>query len=182
MVPGQFGDVHEAVDAAEVDERSRQEATQADVDDEAALDDFDDLASDRLASLELLFDSDPAALVLGALLRQDQTAVLIFLLQDERLDLVADLDELGRIGILANGELARGNDAFGLEPDVNENLVALDLDDRAIDQVAFIKFSKGAIDHSVHLVVRDLGKIDDVGILDVGQNGPLSNLGTRQHD
>ena len=31
------------------------------------------------------------------------------------------------VGILADGELANGNDALGLETDVHENLVALNL-------------------------------------------------------
>ena len=176
-------EVHvEVLDAAQVDERRGQEAAQPDVDDEAALDDFDDLADDRLASLELLFDGNPGALVLGALLGEDQAAVLVFLLQDQRLDLVANLDELGGIRVLADGELAGGDDAFGLEPDVDQNLVALDLHDRAIDQVAFVEFGEGAINHLIHLLVADVGEVDDVGIFDLGQNGPLSLSGTRQHD
>ena len=46
----------EVLDATEVDERRRQEAAQADVEDETALDDLDDLALDVLAGVELLFD------------------------------------------------------------------------------------------------------------------------------
>ena len=176
-------EVHvEVLDAAQVDERCGQEATQADVDDEAALDDFDDLAGDRLASLELLLDGNPGALVLGALLREDQTTVLVFLLQDEGFDLVANLDEFGRVSILANRELADGNDAFGLEADVNQDFVALDLDDRAVDEIALVKLGQGAIDHLIELLVSDVGEVDDAGIFDLGQNGPLSLSGTRQHD
>ncbi len=76
----------EVLDATKVDERRRQEAAQADVEDETALDDLDDLALDVLAGRELLFDLAPGTLVLGALLGEDETAVLVFLLEDESLD------------------------------------------------------------------------------------------------
>ena len=171
----------EILDAAQVHEGCGQEAAQADVDDEAALDDFDDLAHDRLAGLELLFDGNPGALVLCALLGKDQATVLVFLLKNQGLDLVANLDEVGGIGVLADGKLAYGNDAFGLEADVDKDLVALDLHDRAVNKVALVKFGQGAIDHLIHLLVGDLGEVDDVGILDLSQNGPLSLSGTRQH-
>ena len=85
------------LDATKVDQGSRQEAAQADIEDEAALDDFDNLAGNNLAGLELLFDLNPGALVLGTLLGQDQTTVFIFLLQDEGLDFVAESNDIGRI-------------------------------------------------------------------------------------
>ena len=47
----------------------------------AALDHFDDFAGDHFAGLELLFDADPRALVLGALLGKDEAPVLVFLLK-----------------------------------------------------------------------------------------------------
>ena len=165
----------------QVDEGCRQKAAQSDVDDQAALDDFDDFAGDGFAGLELLFDADPGAFVLGALLGQDETAFLVFLLEDEGLDLVAEGDDLGGIGILADGELAGRNDAFALEPDVEQNLVMLDLHDGALDQIAFVEIGQGAIDHRVHLLVADVLEIDDGRVLDVGQNGPLSSTGTLRH-
>ena len=79
----------EVLDATEIDERSRQEAAQADVEDESTLDDLDDFAFDILAGVELLFDLAPGALVLRALLGKDKTTVLVFLLQDERLNSIA---------------------------------------------------------------------------------------------
>ena len=126
----------QVLDATQVDQRRRQEAAQADVQDQAALDNLDNLAGDGLASLELLLNADPGALVLGTLLGQDQTAVLVLLLQDQSLDLVAEIDDLGRIGVLADGQLADGHNALGLESDVHQHLVMLDLDNRAVDQVA----------------------------------------------
>ena len=70
----------EVADAAQVDERRGQEAAQADVDDEAALDDLDDRTGDDAVGFLLRLDVAPRALVLRALLREDQAAVLVLLL------------------------------------------------------------------------------------------------------
>ena len=86
----------EVADAAHLDERGRKEAAQADVEDEATLDDLDDRALDDAVGLFDLLDGAPGALVLRALLGQDQPAVLVLLLEDEGLDGVADGDDLGR--------------------------------------------------------------------------------------
>ena len=163
----------EILHAAQVDQRCRQKATQADVEDKTALDDLDDLALDVLAVVELLLDADPGALVLGTLLGEDETTVLVLLLEHEGLDLVAQADDLGRIDIAADGKLAHGNDALGLEADVKQDLVAVELHDGASDQVAFVKRIDGAIDEGVHLLVGDLGCIDDGRILDYAQEDPF---------
>ena len=76
----------EVADAAQLDERGRQEAAEADVDDEAALDDLDDRTGDDAVGLLDLLDVAPRALVLGALLGQDQAAFLVLLLENEGLD------------------------------------------------------------------------------------------------
>ena len=81
-----------------------QEAAQADVQDQAALDHFDDLAGDHFAGLELLFDANPCALVLGALLGEDETAVLVLLLEHQGFDLLAQADDVGRVSVLADGQ------------------------------------------------------------------------------
>ena len=75
---------------AQLDERGRQEAAQADVEDEAALDDLDDRAADDAVGFLDLLDRAPGPLVLGPLLGQDQAAFLVLLLEDEGLDLVAE--------------------------------------------------------------------------------------------
>ena len=80
---------------AQLDERCRQEAAQADVEDQAALDDLDDRTLDDAVGFLDLLDRAPRPLVLGPLLGQDQPAFLVLLLEDERLDLVADADDLG---------------------------------------------------------------------------------------
>jgi len=76
------------------------------------LDDLDDLAFDVLAGVELLFDLAPGTLVLGALLGEDEATVLVLLLKDQGFDIVADADDVGGVGVLADGQLASRNDAF----------------------------------------------------------------------
>src|SRR5581483_12108488 len=66
---------HELVEilhAADVDERSRQETADAEIEDEAALDDLDHAAGDRLAVLVSCLDRLPRDLEAGALLREDE--------------------------------------------------------------------------------------------------------------
>ena len=75
--------------AAQLDERGGQEAAEADVEDEAALDDLDHRAGDDAVLLLDPLDVAPGPLVLGPLLGQDQPALLVLLREDERLDLVA---------------------------------------------------------------------------------------------
>src|SRR5690606_18093837 len=84
----------QVADAAHLDQRRRQEAAQADVQDQAALDDLDDGTGDRLVLLLEVLDGAPGTLVLGALLGQDQAAFLVLLGEDQGVDLVTDLDHL----------------------------------------------------------------------------------------
>ncbi len=104
----------EILDATEVDERSREEATQTDVENQAALDNLDDLAVDNLAGVELLLDAVPSTLVLGALLGQDQTTVLVLLLEYQSLDGSPRLNDVCRVSVLADGQLADRDNALGL--------------------------------------------------------------------
>ena len=80
----------EILDAADVDERGRQEAADAEVEDQAALDDLDHAAVDRLARLGGALDVLPGELEAGALLGEDQPAFGVLLREDERIDLVAE--------------------------------------------------------------------------------------------
>src|SRR5699024_6926428 len=102
----------QVADATHLDERGRQEATGADVQDEAALDDLDDGTGDRLVLLLQLLDGAPGALVLCALLGEDQATLLVLLGEDQCVDLVADLDDLVRVDIVLDGELAGRDDAL----------------------------------------------------------------------
>jgi hypothetical protein len=146
----------------EVDQRRRQEAAQPDVQDQTTLDNLDDLTLDVLARGELLFDLDPRTLVLGALLGKDESAVLVLLLENERLDVIADLHDLRGIRVLADRQLAGGNDALGLVADIEQDLVPLDLHHFAGDQVPVVEVGDGAVDEGVHLLIGERGQIDHV--------------------
>ena len=163
----------QVADATHLDEGGGQEAAQADVDDEAALDDLDDAAGDdALVFLDLL-DRAPGALVLGALLGQDQTAFLVLLLEDQGLDLVADLDDLTGVDVVLDGQLARGDDALGLVADVQEDLVVIDLHHSALDDVAIVEVLDGGIDGGHELVgVADVvdGDLGGRGVGHVGKD------------
>ena len=86
----------EVVDAADVDQRGGQEAAHAEVEDQAALDDLDHGALDRLAGLGGGLDPAPGLLEAGALLGEDQATLLVLLGEDERVDLLAELDLVAR--------------------------------------------------------------------------------------
>ena len=144
----------QVADAAHLDQRRGQEAAQADVEDQAALDDLDDGALDDLVVVLLLLDRAPGALVLGALLGQDQPAFLVLLLEDEGLDLVADGDDLVGVDVVLDRQLARGDDALGLVADVEQDLVAVDLDDGALDDVAVVEVLDRQVDGGEEVLGR----------------------------
>ena len=148
---------------AHLDQRRGQEAAQPDVEDQAALDDLDDGADDDAVLLLDLLDRAPGALVLGALLGQDQPALLVLLLEDQGLDVVADRDDLVRVDVVLDRQLARGDDALGLVADVEQDLVPVDLDDGAFDDVAVVEVLDGLVDRGEEVLLgtdvvdRDLG-------------------------
>ncbi|CAB4324459.1 unannotated protein [freshwater metagenome] len=123
---------------AQFDQRCGQEAAQTDVDDEAALDDLDDRAADDTLFFLDLLDRAPGPLVLCALLGQDETTFLVLLGEDERFDALTERDDLGWVDIVADREFAGRNDTLGLVADVEENLIVVDLDDRAFDDLAIL--------------------------------------------
>src|SRR4029079_18217792 len=69
----------EVLHAADVNERRRQEAAHAEIEDETALDDLDHTAVHGLAGFGRLLDRLPGELEPGALLRQDEPAFGVFL-------------------------------------------------------------------------------------------------------
>ena len=129
----------EVVDAADVDQRGGQEAADAEVEDQAALDDLDHAALDRLAGLGRGLDLAPGLLEAGPLLGEDQAALLVLLGEDQRVDLLAERDLLGGIDRAADRELVRRDDALGLVADVDQDLVLVDPDDLAGDHVALLE-------------------------------------------
>ena len=130
-------------------------------------DDLDDGALDGLVLLFELLDRAPGALVLGALSGQDQAA-FVLLGEDQRLDLIADVDDLAGVDVVLDGEFAGRNDAFGLVTDVKQNLVAVDLDDRPLNDVAIVEVLDRGIDGGEKI----LGRADVVdGYLRRGDSG-----------
>ena len=154
--------------AADVDQRGGQEAAHPEVDDQAALDDLDDRAVDGLAGLGGGLDAAPGALEAGALLGQDQAAVLVLLGEDERVDLLAELDLLVRVDRLADRELVGGDDPLALVADVDEDLVLVDPHDLAGDDVALLEGDdRGVVvgdDLAVDLEQQPVGALDDLGV------------------
>jgi hypothetical protein len=53
-----------------------------------------------------------------------------------------------------DGELTARDDAFGLVADVEQDLVAVDLDDRALDDVAIVEVLDGRVDGSEEVLFR----------------------------
>ena len=131
--------------APDVDQRGGQEAAHPEVEDEAALDDLDDHAVDRLAALGRSLDALPRLLEAGALLREDEAAVRVLLLHDEGVDLVTEGHLLVGIHVPANRQLGDRDDAFGLVADVDEDLVLVDPDDLARHHVALAERRERAV-------------------------------------
>ena len=136
----------EVTDTAHLDQRGGQEAAQADVDDQAALDDLDDGTGDNAVLFLDLLDRAPGALVLGAFLGEDETPLLVLLLLDQGLDLVADLNHVERIDVVLDGEFLGWDDAFGFVADVEEDFVPVDLDNGSGDDVAVVEVLDGGVD------------------------------------
>ena len=154
--------------AADVDERRGQEAAHAEVDDQAALDDLDHGALDRLAGLGGRLDPAPGLLEAGALLGKDQPAVLVLLGEDERVDLFAERHLVAGVDRLADRQLGRGDDPFGLVADVDEHLVVVDPDDVAGDDVTLLERVDGGVvvgdDLAVDLEQQAVRAFDDLRI------------------
>src|SRR6185312_4226402 len=126
----------EVAHTAHLDERCGQEAAQADVEDKTTLDHFDDgTGNDAVFFLDLL-DVAPGALVLCALLGEDQAAFFVFLREDQGFDLIANGDNVAGINVVLDGQLTGGDDTFGLVTDVEQNFVAVNLDNYTFDEIA----------------------------------------------
>ena len=140
--------------AAQLDERGGKEAAQSDVDDEAALDDLDHRSGDDAVFFLDLLDIAPRTLVLRALLREDEAAFFVFLLEDEGLDAVADLHYLGRVDIVLDGQFTGGDDTLRLVTDVEEHLVPVDLDDGTFDEIPVVEKLEGFFDRGKKIFSR----------------------------
>src|SRR5690606_25670527 len=136
----------QVADAAHLDQGGREEAAQADVEDETALDDLDDGAGDDAVLFLDLLDRAPGALVLGALLGQDETPFLVLLLEDQGFDVVADGHDLARVDVVLDRQFPGGDHPFGLVADVEQDLVSIDLHDGALDNVTVVEVLDGLVD------------------------------------
>ena len=114
-------------------------------------------------SCSLMFSMSPHARSYWArFLERTRRPFLVLLLEHERLDLVAERDDLVRVDVVADRQLAGRDHALGLEADVEEDLVLVDLDDRALDDVAVFELDDGAGDgvlegHAAEVVDRRSG-------------------------
>jgi len=83
---------------------------------------------------------------LRALLGEDEPALFVLLGENQSLDLVADGNDLAGVDIVLDGELAGGDDPFGLVADVEEHLVPVNFDYGAFDDVAIVEVFDRFID------------------------------------
>jgi hypothetical protein len=151
----------EVAHPAHLDQRGGQEAAQPDVEDEPALDHLDDGALDGLVLLVDPLDGPPGALVLGALLGQDETTLVVLLVHHQRFDHVPDLDDLVGVHVELDRQLTGRDDALGLPADVEQHLVGVDLDDDPFDELALIHGAQRALEGGLELVVGDV-VLDDL--------------------
>ena len=134
----------QVANATQLDERGGKEAAKADVDNEAALDDFDDETFDHAVGFFELFDIAPGTLVLSTLLGEQQATFFVFLGQNQCFDLFAELDDVVRVDVVTDAELAGQNDALALVTDVEQDFVAVDLYNGAMHQLAIVDFDECA--------------------------------------
>ena len=123
-----------------------QEATQADVDDEPALDNFDDRTGDDFVGFLLGLDVAPGTLVLSTLLRKEEATLFVFHREHEGFDDLAHRHHFAGIDVVADAELTARNDTLALVPDVEQDFVLVDLDDGAVDHHAVFDLDHGAVD------------------------------------
>ncbi len=137
----------QVADAAQLDERGGQEAAQADVDDEAALHDLDDRSLRRRRRHSLIFSMVPQARSYWArFLDRTSRPSLSSFCRTSASTCSPTADDLVGVDVVADGELADGDDALGLVADVEQDLVPVDLDDGALDDVAVVELHDGGVD------------------------------------
>ena len=167
----------QVADPAQLDQGRRQEPTQPDVQDQAALDHLDGRAPHGAVALLHGLDRPPGPLVLGPLLGQHEPAFLVLFLQDQGLDLVAHLDHVVGVDVVADGQLPGRDHALGLEADVEQDLVLVDLDDRAGHDVAVVELDdrpgNGVFEgRTAEVVGNDLAGVYAPGLVESAHLGP----------
>jgi hypothetical protein len=117
--------------------------------------------------------SMPRLLEARALLGHDEAAVLVLLGEDQRVDLLAQLDLVVRVDVLADRQLAGGDDPLALVADVDEHLVVVDPDHLPGDDLALLDLREGRVvvrdDLAVDLEQQPVAALDDHGALGAGR-------------
>ena len=132
----------EVANRAHVDLRSGQERADADVDGQPALDALDDAADDDLALGVGLLDLVPDLHLLRFFAGQDDVAFAILGALEQDVDDVAGLH--GDLAALVE-ELGELDDAFGLVADVDDDFRRRDLENGALDDLAFRDVAEAVI-------------------------------------
>ena len=135
----------EILDAPDVHEGGWKEAAHAQVEDETALDDLDHLSVDGLTGLGRGLDALPRQLEAGALLREDQAPLGVLLREHESVDLLADRYLVGGIDGSPDRQLGDRDHTLRLVADVDEHLVLVHANDRAVHDLALVDLRKGSV-------------------------------------
>ena len=134
--------------ASKFHERCRQEAPQANVNNQATFDDLNNDTLDNLITVLKLFNVGPRLFVLSTLLREYEATFLVLFLQDQAFNLFTERNDLRGVDVVANRKLARRDDAFGLKSNVEEYFVVVDLDHGAGDEVTVFEFEHTVTDEA----------------------------------
>ena len=135
----------EVLHAADVDERRRQEAAHAEVEDQAALDDLDHLAVDRLAALGGRLDRFHASSKRARFFeRISRPSASSFVSTSASISSPTDTSSAGLTERRIE-QLGDRDDALGLVADVDEHLVLVDADDRAVHDLALVDRREGRL-------------------------------------
>ena len=144
----------QVANATHLDERCGKESAQADVDDEATLDDLDDVAGDDTVGVLDLLDLGPGTLLLCAALREEKAAFLVFLLEDVGLDAISYGDDLIGVDVVLDRQFLRGNNTLGLVANVEKDLVVVHLDNGALDDVPVVEVLDGLVNSCEEFFLR----------------------------
>ncbi len=107
-------------------------------------------------------DTTPGSLVLSALLGEDEPTFVVFLVEHEGLDPLADATTTSPGSTALRIESSwSGDHAFGLVTDVDEHLVVVDGYDRALDDVAFVELENGVVECGLEIVRDVVGEVAD---------------------
>ena len=131
----------------DVNLRAGQKRAHADIDGEPALDPLDDAADDDLLLGVGLLDLVPDLHLLGLLAREHDVAFAILGALEQHVDHVARLD--GYVAMLVE-EFADWDEAFGFVADVDYDVGFGDLEDGALDDLAFRHVSKAVVINAEH--------------------------------